>query len=109
MSIKAALTNSVVVASFGDGEEAVSVHRVHPEGAEAAKKNEELDRRDRIAAGKTLARSDALLMSTTPRELVVDGRVDARILLSLQRLRDATHDEVVAGPHKRFPDNPFTP
>ena len=32
-----------------------------------------------------MARSDALLMSTTPRELVVDGRVDARILLSLQR------------------------
>jgi hypothetical protein len=46
-----ALTNSVVVASFGDGEEAVSVHRVHPEGAKAAKKNEELDRR-RSKAGK---------------------------------------------------------
>jgi hypothetical protein len=38
------------VASFGDGEEAVSVHRVHPEGAKAAK-NEELDRR-RSKAGK---------------------------------------------------------
>ena len=77
MSIKAALTNSVVVASFGDGEEAVSVHRVHPEGAEAAKKDEELDRLDRIAAGKALARSDALLMSTAARKVVVGGRVDA--------------------------------
>jgi 4-amino-4-deoxy-L-arabinose transferase-like glycosyltransferase len=80
-----ALTNSVVVASFGDGEEAVSVHRVHPEGAEAAKKDEELDRLDRIAAGKALARSDALLMSTAARKVVVGGRVDARILLSLRR------------------------
>jgi hypothetical protein len=35
-----ALTNSVVVASFGEGEEAVSVQRVHPEGAKAAEKNE---------------------------------------------------------------------
>jgi hypothetical protein len=62
-----ALTNSVVVASFGDGEEAVSVYRVHPEGGKAAEKNEELDRLDRIAAGKTLARSDALLMSSAAR------------------------------------------
>ena len=80
-----ALTNSVVVASFGDDEEAVSVHRVHPEGAEAAEKNEELDRLDRIAAGKTMARGDALLMSTAARKLVVGGRVDARILLALRR------------------------
>jgi hypothetical protein len=80
-----ARTNSVVVASFGDGEEAVSVHRVHPEGAEAAKKDEELDRLDRIAAGKALARSDALLMSTAARKVVVGGRVDARILLGLRR------------------------
>jgi hypothetical protein len=79
-----ALTNSVVVASFGDGEEAVTVHRVHPEGAKAAEKNEELDRLDRIALGKTLARSD-LLMSTAARKLVVGGRVDARMLLALRR------------------------
>jgi hypothetical protein len=80
-----ALTNSVVVASFGDGEEAVTVYSVHPEGGKAAEKNEELDRLDRIAAGKTLARSDALLMSSAARKLVVNGRVDARILLALRR------------------------
>jgi 4-amino-4-deoxy-L-arabinose transferase-like glycosyltransferase len=80
-----ALTNSVVVASFGDGEEAVTVYRVHPEGGKTAEKNEELDRLDRIAAGKTLARSDALLMSSAARTLVVNGRVDARILLALRR------------------------
>jgi 4-amino-4-deoxy-L-arabinose transferase-like glycosyltransferase len=84
-TVAQALTNSVVVASFGDDEEAVNVHRVHPEGAQAAKKNEELDRLDQIAAGKTLARSDALLMSTAARKLVVDGRVDARMLVALRR------------------------
>jgi hypothetical protein len=84
-TVAQALTNSVVVASFGDGDEAVSVHRVHPEGAKAARKKEELDRLDQIAAGKALARSDALLMSTAARKLVVGGRVDARILLALRR------------------------
>jgi hypothetical protein len=32
-----------------------------------------------------------------------------RNLRTSQRCANASHDEVGAGSHKRFPDNPFTP
>lgn len=83
-TVQQALSNSTVVASFGRGDDAVRVHDIHWEGAKTAKKNENESRLGRIAAGKALAGDDTVERSDAVRGLLVGGRVDTRVLLSLR-------------------------
>ncbi len=79
------LENSTEVASFGTGDRAVIVYRIHSEGAAAVAKAATVDAKMRSAVGAQLVANPALSMPTPVRNLMTGGRVDARILLTLPR------------------------
>ena len=91
-----AMDNSVIVATFGDGDELVEIRRIVPEGAvlaaAAARRQEEM----RIQFGSELAQNPAVVMSEADRALLVAGRVDPRIAAVLGALA-AQGEVVVAG------------
>lgn len=81
--VKKAITNSVVVASFGRGTQAVDIRRIEPEGLSAAKKTAAIQTAQASAAGTQLAGNPGLSVSTANRDLLTGGRVDIRIPLAL--------------------------
>jgi hypothetical protein len=94
--VSPAVQNSVVVASFGAGADAVEVRRVVPEGASAASAAEQRAASTRSDYGAALATNPALLMSDADRALISAGQVDDRIDIVLAGL--ASQGEVtVAG------------
>ncbi len=83
-TVTQALANATEVASFGTGDKAVQVYRVHREGAQAVGEENARDQQGRVAAGTELATNPRLdLGSGAVRDLVTGGRVDARILITL--------------------------
>ncbi|MET4783656.1 glycosyltransferase family 39 protein [Glaciihabitans sp. UYNi722] len=81
--VKAALQNSVVVASFGQGTQAVDIRRIEPQGAAAAKKDAASATQLQADAGKQLTTNTGLKLSTADRNLLTGGQVDVRIPLAL--------------------------
>ena len=93
-----ALSNSIPLASFGVGDQAVTVRRVRPEGVRLAQVAEARNRRGRIAVGRALAETPALQVSADSRRRLVEGRVDARVLLSLRAAASSGSVTVAAIP-----------
>lgn len=79
-----ALANSTVIASFGSGDRMVTVQQVHSQGVKKARAQTEQDRQARIAAGRSLAGSDAVQLSAANRRLLTAGGADSRVLLALR-------------------------
>ncbi|MHC5797862.1 ArnT family glycosyltransferase [Lacisediminihabitans sp. FW035] len=81
--VKKAITNSVVVASFGRGTQAVDIRRIEPDGLSAAKKAAATQTAQASTAGTQLAGNPGLSVSAANRDLLTGGRVDIRIPLAL--------------------------
>lgn len=94
--VRQALDNSEVVASFGTGERAVIVQRVHPEGATVAEEQEARDATARTTAGRQLATNPGLQLDPADRDLLTGGQVDARVLIGAT-LAAPTAELTVAG------------
>jgi hypothetical protein len=89
--VQQAIDNSVVVAEFGQADQAVQIRRVLPQGLEAAQ--QELD--DAAAAasavGTQLVSNPALEVGDAAADLLTGGRVDERVMLGVAaRLPDET-------------------
>jgi hypothetical protein len=94
--VRAAVANSVVVASFGTGSQAVEIRRIVPEGASAASEAEQRAASVRAAYGAELAQNPSIRMSDADRALLTEGRVDDRIAVVLAGLA-AQGEVTVAG------------
>jgi intracellular septation protein A len=81
--VKKAIVNSVVVASFGSGREAVNIRRINPDGLAAAKKAAAAEAAQTSTAGTQLVGNPGLSVSAANRDLLTGGRVDIRIPLAL--------------------------
>lgn len=81
-----AIANSVVVASFGDGDQRMDVRMVTPQGAVLASAADAQAAAERVAYGSELARNPALQISDANRALLTDGRVDPRVVVLLATL-----------------------
>ena len=81
--VKKAITNSVVVASFGTGTQAVEIRRVTPLGISAAKKAAGVSTMQASLVGTQLVGNPRLSVSPGDRDLLTGGRVDMRIPLAL--------------------------
>ncbi len=82
-TVSEALRNSLQVASFGTGDKAVEVYRVHREGAEALAQTSAADEQARSAAGTTLAANPDLELPTDVANLMTGGQLDDRLLITL--------------------------
>ncbi|MBA8792493.1 4-amino-4-deoxy-L-arabinose transferase-like glycosyltransferase [Friedmanniella endophytica] len=82
-TVAEALRNSTEVATFGTGDKAVTIFRIHPEGAAEVGRIAAREAAGREAVGTALAQNPALSMPTPMRNLMTGGRVDPRILLTL--------------------------
>lgn len=81
--VQQAIDNSIVVATFGQSEQAVEVRRVLPQGIEQATADSDAAFEERVSLGEQLVRNPALTLSTAARDDLIDGEVDARIILAL--------------------------
>jgi len=81
--VQNALENSVVVAEFGEGVQAVEVRQIQQDGIEASDARDVASEANRIAAGEQLSANPALQLSAPDRDLLTGGRVDLRIELAL--------------------------
>ncbi len=84
-TIARALDNSLTVATFGGGDKSVTIFRVQQRGIKAARKHADRDRSARSAVGSDLVKNPALDLPVDVRNLLIDGRVDARIMIVLTR------------------------
>lgn len=94
--IASAIANSVAVASFGAGDDAVEVRRVVPEGAVLASVAQARAAGTRAEYGSQLAQNTAVGTSDSDRALLTNGSVDERIISVLGALA-AEGDVAVAG------------
>jgi 4-amino-4-deoxy-L-arabinose transferase-like glycosyltransferase len=104
-----ALDNSVVVATFGQGDTQVTVHRVMRGGSDAAQQQEQLDRAARSAAGRALVDNPALDIAPGVEDLMTGGLVDARALTVLPEaasVGDLTIADVPALPGEESLEQP---
>lgn len=97
-TVSEALANSVQVASFGSGDKAVTVNRVHREGEQVLKQNQASDAQGRIDAGTALADNTALVLPESVRDLMTGGRIDARLLITLPQAAALGRLEVADAP-----------
>lgn len=81
--IRAALDNSTVVASFGEGDQQVNVRQIDSEGAAEAQTAADAAASARSAAGADLAENPALRVSSTFDQALTDGRIDPRAVIAL--------------------------
>ncbi|MET0296319.1 MAG: glycosyltransferase family 39 protein [Microbacterium sp.] len=84
--VSAALDNSVVVASFGEGNQAVEVRRIAVDGADAVAAAQTAAAESQSALGGELAENPLVALSGDDRALLTDGRVDARVIALLGAL-----------------------
>lgn len=84
--VAAAIENSVEVASFGSGDDAVDVLRVEPAGRQAAAEQRAADRTARSAAGAQLVDNPGLTVADPARQVITEGRLDGRAMLALTAL-----------------------
>ena len=81
--VKKAIANSVVVATFGTGIQAVDIRRISPEGTAAAQKLAVATTEQASLAGTQLLGNPGFSVSSGDRNLLTGGRVDLRIPLAL--------------------------
>ena len=81
--VKAAISNSEVIASFGKGSQAVDIRRINPAGPSAAKKITAAETAQASEVGVQLVANPGLSVSSSDRNLLTGGRVDVRIPLAL--------------------------
>ncbi|MFJ4175736.1 ArnT family glycosyltransferase [Microbacterium sp. NPDC089696] len=84
--VQEAIDNSVVVASFGSGTQAVEVRRVTIDGAEQAAITADDAEETRASLGAELATNPEVAVSDADRDRLVAGQVDARIIAILATL-----------------------
>ncbi|WP_050720800.1 ArnT family glycosyltransferase [Microbacterium sp. GCS4] len=84
--VQEAIDNSVVVATFGSGTQAVDVRRVTIDGAEQAEITAEDAAENRAALGTELASNPEVELSDADRDRLIAGQVDARIIAVLATL-----------------------
>ncbi|MDN3494780.1 glycosyltransferase family 39 protein [Planococcus sp. APC 4015] len=81
-----ALRNSVIVASFGDGDQQVDVRRIAVDGADAATAALAAASESAASLGGQLAQNPLVGLTDADRSLLTDGRVDARVTALLGAL-----------------------
>ena len=81
--VKKAIANSVVVATFGTGIQAVDIRRITPDGTAAAQKLAVATTKQASLAGTQLLGNPGFSVSSGDRNLLSGGRVDLRIPLAL--------------------------
>lgn len=81
-----AIENSVVVASFGDGNQQVDVRRIYPQGIDQQALDAQRELEDRTSAGTELAANPALDAPAADLDRIAAGQVDMRILIALGQL-----------------------
>jgi hypothetical protein len=81
-----AVQNSVIVASFGQGDQQVDVRKIDPDGLDQATADAKAATAARSAAGTQLAANPNLTMPVATRDLLTGGQVDARSILELGQL-----------------------
>ena len=81
-----AIANSIVVASFGDGDELVEVRMVTPGGAVLATAAQTRAAEARAEFGGELASNPSILLSDADQAILEAGRVDSRIVFVLAAL-----------------------
>lgn len=84
--VQEAIDNSVVVATFGEGTQAVEVRRVTIDGAEQAAASQEAAVQDRTILGSALATNPEVQLSADDRDRLTAGQVDERIVAVLATL-----------------------
>lgn len=84
--VQEAIDNSVVVATFGEGTQAVEVRRVTIDGAEQAAESLEAAAENRATLGAELATNPEVQLSTTDRDRLTAGQIDERIIAVLATL-----------------------
>ena len=94
--VKKAITNSVVVATFGTGTQAVDIRRITRGGTAAAKKLAAATTEQASLVGTQLLGNPGFSVSSGDRNLLTGGRVDLRIPLALGS-QLATGSVAVAG------------
>jgi hypothetical protein len=77
--VQEAIDNSVVVASFGEGTQAVEVRRVAIDGAEQAATSQEDAAASRAALGTQLVTNPQVSLEDADRDRLTAGQVDSRI------------------------------
>jgi len=87
--INQAIGNSVVVASYGTGNQQVDIRRIDPDGIDQADADAQAGYADRASAGSQLAANPDLTLDAESRDLLTGGRVDSRVILSLGQLLGA--------------------
>ena len=85
-TVAQALGNAVEVASFGAGDKAVQVFRIHREGIDTVNRTTAQDNRAAMEAGAALAANRDLDVPLAARNLMTGGRVDARLLIVLPQV-----------------------
>ena len=94
--VQEAIDNSVVVASFGEGTQAVEVRRVAVDGAEQAVVSQEDAAAARAALGAQLVTNPQVQLGDADRDRLTAGQVDARIVAVVGALA-GTGSVTVAG------------
>ncbi|MFJ4225291.1 ArnT family glycosyltransferase [Microbacterium sp. NPDC089695] len=87
--VQQAIDNSVVVASFGSGTQAVEVRRVAIDGAEQAAAAADDAEATRAALGAELATNPEVDVTDADRDRLIAGQVDSRIIAVLATLAGA--------------------
>ncbi|WP_165068586.1 ArnT family glycosyltransferase [Marisediminicola senii] len=85
-SAGSAVENSVVVASFGEGEQAVEVRRIDPAGMDAATTALEEAAIERAETGQDLLRNPDLAVASADAARLDAGQVDERVTIALAQL-----------------------
>ncbi|MGW2095903.1 ArnT family glycosyltransferase [Promicromonospora sukumoe] len=87
--VQRAIDSSVVVASFGEGAQAVEVRRVVASGTDAAGDAQEQAAAERADLGEQLAGNPGLRLTDADRDLLRDGQVDSPVVSVLGALAGA--------------------
>ncbi len=85
-SAGSAIENSVVVASFGEGDQRVDVRRILPEGMDAAQTELDAAAQLRLVSGSELIENSGLDIDAADSDRLGAGQVDERIVISLAQL-----------------------
>lgn len=89
--VQGALTNSEVVAAFGDGGMRVEVRRIYPSGIDRRLQQRQASQHATESLGKSLVADTRLQASAAVRDSLTAGDVDPRIVLAVkQKLATAT-------------------
>jgi hypothetical protein len=84
--VAGALQNSVPVAVFGEGDQAVEIRQIVPDGVEAANERQGAAFTRQSALGQQLAANPSIEMPDAAREMLAAGHVDERIITVLGAL-----------------------